>query len=66
MCMYKELYRIDMEMVGLYKVLESMSSIAQLSDFILQKLKISYIRNALCFSFEPYDYNVENIYTRYV
>ena len=30
------------------------------------KVKISYIRNALCFSFEPYDYNVENIYTRYV
>ena len=28
--------------------------------------QISYIRNGLSFSFEPYDYNVENIYTRYV
>ena len=38
----------------------------QLSAFILQKLKISYITISICFSFELYDYNVENIYTYYI
>ena len=28
--------------------------------------RISYIRNALCFSFEHHDYNVTNIYTENV
>ena len=56
--MYKDLYRDDIDMVGLYEVLEGMSYIAQLSAFILQKLKISCIRNGLSFSFEHHDYNV--------
>ena len=40
MYMYKDLYRIDIEMVGLYDVLESMSSMRQLLAFILQYFKI--------------------------
>ena len=35
---------IYLEMVGLYKLWKSMSSMAQLLAFILQKLKISYIK----------------------
>ena len=64
--MYKGLYRVDIEMVGLYEVWGSMSYIAQLSAFILQELKISCIMISLSFSFEHHDYNSTNIYTRYV
>lgn len=56
--MYKELYYKGIEMVGLDKVWESMSSMALLSAFILQQLKISCITISISFSFEPYDYNV--------
>ena len=43
-----------------------MSYIAQLSAFILQYFKVSCITISISFSFEPYDYNVENIYTYYI
>ena len=34
--------------------------------FILQELKISYIKISICFSFEHHDYNSKNIYTEYI
>ena len=38
-CMYKELYRIDIEMVELYEVWESMSSMLLLRGFYFDSIK---------------------------